>query len=133
MAHQPSDAATTRQLLTALATPPPGYLAQAWAQQLRDTAHTIRAFLLDAESSASETVPCTVLYQWRTTLDTQLDAMRQANAELWRQHRQPGTWLDALLRLRSIIVHVLSKAYWDDLTDIRYANIDITRYLWGAR
>ncbi len=133
MAHQPSDAATTRQLLTALATPPTGDVAQIWAQQLCDTVHTIRAFLIDAESSASEMVPFTVLHQWRTALDTQLAAMRQANAELWQHHRQPGTWLDALLRLRSIIAHVVAKAYWDDLTDIHYADIDIARYLWGAR
>ncbi|MGH3697863.1 MAG: hypothetical protein ACRDQY_00020 [Pseudonocardiaceae bacterium] len=133
MAHQPSDAATTRQLLTALATPPTGDVAQTWAKQLGDTALTIQAFLLDAESSASETVPFTVLHQWRTTLDTHLEGMREADAELWRRHRQPGTWLDALLRLRSIISHIVSKAYWDELTDIRYANIDITRYLWGAR
>lgn len=133
MAHQPSDAAATRQLLTALASPPTGDLAQTWAKQLCDTAHTIRAFLLDAELSASETVPFTVLHQWRTTLDTQLAAMRQANTELWQHHRQPGTWLDALLRLRSIIAHTLSKAYWDDLTHVHYADIDVARYLWGAR
>jgi hypothetical protein len=95
--------------------------------------HVIQDFLMDAESSASDTVPFAVLHQWRTTLDSQLGAMRQANTELWRQQRQPGTWLDALLRLRSIIAHVLSKAYWDDLTDIGCADIDITRYLWGAR
>jgi hypothetical protein len=132
MAHQPS-ATTTRQLLTALATPPPDDLTHTWAAQLRDTVHTIRAFLLDAESSATDTVPFTVLHQWRTTLDTPLTTMRQANAELWQHHRQPGIWFDALLRLRSITAHVLAKAYWDDLTDIPYADIDITRYLWGAR
>ncbi|MGH3571707.1 MAG: hypothetical protein ACRDUW_07745 [Pseudonocardiaceae bacterium] len=133
MAHQPGTAATTRQLLTALATPPTGDTAQAWAGQLCDTVHTIQAYLLNAESAASETVPFTVLHQWRTTLDTQLEQMREANAELWRQYRQPGTWLDGLLRLRSIISHVVSKAYWDELTDIHYADIDIARYLWGAR
>lgn len=133
MAHQPSNAATTRQLMTALATPPTGDAAQTWAGQLCDTVHTIQAYLIDAESSASDTVSFTVLHQWRTTLDTQLEQMREANAELWRQYRQPGTWLDALLRLRSIISHVVSKAYWDELTDIHYADIDIARYLWGAR
>ncbi len=133
IAHQPSDAATTRQLLTALATPPTGEATQTWATQLCDTVRTIQAYLLDAESSASETVPFTVLHQWRTTLDTQLEGMRQTDAELWRRHRQPGTWLDAPLRLRSIISHILSKAYWDGLTDIGYADIDIARYLWGAR
>lgn len=133
MTHQPSDATTTRHLLTALAIPPPDDLTHTWAAHLRDTTHTIRAFLLNAELSASETVPFTVLHQWRTTLDSSLAAMRQANAELWRRHRQPGTWLDALLRLRSITTRVLAKAYWDDLTNIPYTDIDITRYLWGAR
>ena len=46
----------------------------------------------DAESSAGQTVPFTVLHQWRTTLDIHLAAMRQADTELWRHHRQPGTW-----------------------------------------
>ncbi|MGB6164193.1 MAG: hypothetical protein WBF75_16805 [Pseudonocardiaceae bacterium] len=87
MTHQPSDATTTRHLLTALAIPPPDELTHTWATHLRDTTRTIQAFLLDAQSSATETVPFTVLHQWRTTLDSSLAAMRQAKAELWRHHR----------------------------------------------
>ncbi len=133
MTHQPSDATTARNLLATLATPPTPDVPESWAKQVSTTACAIHAFLAEAESSVSETVPFTALYQWRTDLDTHLDAMRHTNPELWQRYQQPGTWLDGLLRLRSIIAHVVGKAYWDDLADIRYADIDVARYLWGAR
>lgn len=75
----------------------------------------------------------TELHRWRRHLDTALDQLATTDPHLWWHWRSPGTWLDSLLRLRSLIAHVLGKAYWDDIEHVAYADMDVPRYLWGAR
>lgn len=133
MAHQPGDAATTRRLLTTLAALPSDDTPENWVHDLRTTVDDIRSVLIDAEQQNTPTVPFEAAHRWRNNLDIRLDAMRNADPHQWLRHRQPGTWLDSLLRLRSILAHVVGKAYWDDHSEITYAHIDVERYLWGAR
>jgi hypothetical protein len=73
------------------------------------------------------------IYHWRSALDRLLAAAERDDPALWAQARTPGTWLDALLRLRVVLTHVTSKAYWSGHTTITYGDVEIERYLWGAR
>lgn len=129
----PSGAATTRQLLTALAAPPHDSTTSDPANELRDTADEIRNFLANADQHDTRSVPTTVLHKWRNALDRHHRELREAVPEQWSRWRQPGTWLDSQLRLRSLLAHEVGKAYWDDRPEIPYAEIDVERYLWGAR
>jgi uncharacterized protein YehS (DUF1456 family) len=132
MKHRPT-AATTRRLLTALAAPPDGTATSQAADGLRSTADEIRAFLAKADEHDTEAVPSEVMHEWRNALTRFQRALEQTAPDEWSLWRLPGTWLDSHLRLRSLIAHEVGKAYWDDRSEIRYAEIDIERYLWGAR
>lgn len=132
MRHQPT-AATTRRLLTALAAPPDGTATSQAADGLRSTADGIRAFLAEADGHDTEAVSSEVLHEWRNALTRFQRELEQTAPDEWSRWRLPGTWLDSHLRLRSLIAHEVGKAYWDDRSEIRYAEIDIERYLWGAR
>ncbi|MEV8392922.1 MULTISPECIES: hypothetical protein [unclassified Streptomyces] len=100
---------------------------------LRATADKIRAFLAKADNHDTEAVPAEVLHEWRNALARSHRALEQTAPDEWSRWRLPGTWLDSHLRLRSLIAHEVGKAYWDDRPEVRYAEIDIERYLWGAR
>jgi hypothetical protein len=132
MTHGPT-AATTRRLLTALATPPNDTATSDAANGLRATAEGIRVFLAEADEHDTQAMPAEVLHEWRNALDRLHRELEQADPGEWSRWRLPGTWLDSHLRLRSLIAHEVGKAYWDDRPEIRYADIDIERYLWGAR
>ncbi|MFD9603169.1 hypothetical protein ACFRFL_21805 [Streptomyces sp. NPDC056708] len=132
MTHEPA-AATTRRLLTALAAPPDDTATSQAADKLRSAADEIRAFLAEADEQHTEAVPAEVLHKWRNALARYHRALEQTAPDEWSRWRLPGTWLDSHLRLRSLIAHEVGKAYWDDRPEIRYAEIDIERYLWGAR
>ncbi|MCA1219173.1 hypothetical protein [Streptomyces sp. 8L] len=132
MTHRPR-AATTRRLLTALAAPPHDTTASAAAGGLRATTEEIRRFLAQAEQHDAQAVPTDVLHRWRKALDRFHGELQHAAPEEWSRWRRPGTWLDSHLRLRSLIAHEVGKAYWDDRSEIPYAEIDVERYLWGAR
>lgn len=126
----PVDAALSRRLLTELACQPPAEAPAAWTRGLAAAAHTIRAALaLDG----AEDVAFADLLSWRNALDAELARMEAADAELWSAWRRPATFLDCLLRLRSLLAHVVAKAYWDDAERVALAEIDVERYLWGAR
>jgi hypothetical protein len=127
----PADAATTRRLLAALAALPSEDAPAGWAGGLGQVVTDIRTRLADDRDG--DTVPFTTLLGWRTELDTQLAVMRQADPARWERWRTPATWLDSVLRLRSVISHVVGKAYWDEVDAVRFADIDVERYLWGAR
>lgn len=140
MIYRPTDPSPTRTLLAALAVAPDPGVTASWAGELRSLTTTIHATLnrhpdpafgapLDEPASLSyETI-----YQWRSELDRLLAAAEHDNPSLWARARTHGTWLDALLRLRTVLTHVISKAYWSEHTEIRYSDIEIERYLWGAR
>ncbi|MFE2426978.1 hypothetical protein ACFXJ5_09525 [Streptomyces sp. NPDC059373] len=132
MKHGPT-AATTRRLLTALAAPPDNAATSDAANGLRATAEGIQAFLAEADEHDVQAVPAEVLHAWRNSLDRFHRELERADSGEWSRWRLPGTWLDSHLRLRSLIAHEVGKAYWDDRPEIRYADIDIERYLWGAR
>lgn len=132
MKHGPT-AVTTRRLLTALATPPDDTATSDAANGLRAVAEEIRAFLAEAEAHDVQAVPAEVLHEWRNSLDQLHRELEQADPGEWSRWRLPGTWLDSHLRLRSLIAHEVGKAYWDDRPEISYTDIDIERYLWGAR
>ncbi|MFF4480221.1 hypothetical protein ACFY1A_24875 [Streptomyces sp. NPDC001520] len=119
--------------MTALAAPPDGTATSQAADGLRSTADEIRAFLAEADEHGTETVPSEVLHEWRNALTRFQRELEQTAPDEWSRWRLPGTWLDSHLRLRSLIAHEVGKAYWDDRSKIRYAEIDIERYLWGAR
>ncbi|MGW6599408.1 hypothetical protein [Streptomyces sp. NPDC055036] len=132
MTHEPA-AAITRRLLTALAAPPDDTATSEAVNGLRATADEIRAFLADADEHDTATVPSEVLHKWRNALARSHRVLEQTAPAEWSRWRLPGTWLDSHLRLRSLIAHEVGKAYWDDRPEVRYAEIDIERYLWGAR
>jgi hypothetical protein len=133
MVTPPPDATRTRALLTALTAPLPQEVPAEWSADLRPVVERIRSELAKADHAGHQTIPFAVLLAWRTGLDTALVAAEHADEDLWTRWRQPATWLDSLLRLRSVISHVVGKAYWDDLETVRYVDIDIERYLGGAR
>ncbi len=128
----PSGAAN-RTLLAKLARAPDPHAPEAWAAPARQTADAIRDHLIGAGQHGHATVSFSDLHHWRSSLDAALDQLASADPDLWQQWRQPGTWLDALLRLRSLVAHVLGKAYWNEHEHEPYANMDVPRYLWGAR
>lgn len=129
MTYRPGDPTRTRQLLAALAQAPDPQLTTDWASELRELTAAIHTTVGD--QAAALTYP--LIYHWRTELDRLLTAAEHDDPTLWAQARTPSTWLDALLRLRLVLTHVTSKAYWSGHTEIRYADIEIERYLWGAR
>lgn len=132
MTHEHT-AATTRRLLTALAAPPDDTTISKAANGLGSTAHEIRAFLAEADKHDVQAVPVEVLHKWRNALDWFRRKLEEDAPDEWSRWRLPGTWLDSHLRLRSLIAHEVGKAYWDDRPEIRYTEVDIERYLWGAR
>jgi hypothetical protein len=125
------DAATTRRLLAALAAAPDHRVPASWVGGLVEVVAGIQARL--ADTGDTDTVPYETLLGWRTDLDNHLTAMQRADPGEWARWRTPATWLDSLLRLRSIISHVVGKAYWDEVDEVRYADVDVERYLWDAR
>lgn len=129
----PSTAATNRALLATLASAPDPLAPRAWATPAHQAAAVIRDHLATAAEQGHVTVTFTDLHHWRSSLDAALDQLAADDPHLWRQWRQPGTWLDSLLRLRSLIAHVLGKAYWNSHEHVGYADMDVPRYLWGAR
>ncbi|GAA1235040.1 hypothetical protein GCM10009676_18610 [Prauserella halophila] len=128
----PSGAAN-RTLLATLARAPDPHALEAWAAPAREAADAIRDHLIGAGQHGHATVAFSDLHRWRSSLDAALDQLAADDPDLWQQWRRPGTWLDALLRLRSLIAHVLGKAYWDSREHVPYADMDVPRYLWGAR
>ncbi len=137
MATTEADAAsaahTARTLLAALANAPAPTTPTAWSAPARETAAEIREQLIDATQHGHTTVLFAELHRWRSSLDAALDQLATTDPDLWWHWRQPGTWLDSLLRLRSLIAHVLGKAFWDEAEHVAYADMDVPRYLWGAR
>lgn len=123
-------ARTTQRLLRQLATPPADSSAHEDIAELIDG---IRTVLHTDEEGDALTIPASTLHQWRTGLDQALQRFEAADPDAWAHARQPGTWLDNHLRLRSLLAHEVAKAYWDNKTNIEYASIDVERYLWGAR
>jgi hypothetical protein len=93
----------------------------------------IQALIRADQQANSPTVDVATLHDWRTRLDALLRDLEDADPCGWARARQPGTWLDNHLRLRSLLAHEVAKAYWDSRIAIDYASIDIERYLWGAR
>lgn len=73
------------------------------------------------------------LLRWRNTLGACLQEMEEGDPVEWGRWRRPGTFLDSLLRFRSLVSHVVAKAYWDEKEEIAFDEIDVERYLWGAR
>jgi len=126
-------ARTTRRLLRQLATPPAAPADSRVPVDITELADGIRALLLTDDANDALTIPASTLHQWRNGLDQALQDFETADPEAWACARQPGTWLDSHLRLRSLLAHEVAKAYWDNRTHIDYASIDIERYLWGAR
>ncbi len=140
MTYRPGDSTRTRQLLAALAQAPDPLLTTDWARELRELTATIHASIYEQAHdgiSGGDHLPDTLTYQsiyhWRNELDRLLAAAEHDAPTLWAQARTPGTWLDALLRLRVVLTHVTSKAYWSGHTHINHGDIEIERYLWGAR
>lgn len=80
---------------------------------------------------------CALVYEdmlrWRNTLDAGVVALEVEDPDVWAAARRPGTWLDAVLRLRGLLAHYVGRAYWDGLAEVPVADIDVERYLWGAR
>ena len=126
-------AATTRRLLTALAAIPDPRPTSSAMAGLHAVVDDIRAHLIAADQQDAQTVTTETLHVWRNTLDRNHQDLEQQDPHEWESWRQPGTWLDCHLRLRSLIAHEVAKAYWDERPEIRFADIDIERYLWGAR
>jgi len=136
MTYRPGDPTRTRQLLAALAQAPDPQLTADWAGQLRGLTATIHATVgahADDWNHQSATLTYESIYHWRSELDRLLAAAEHHDPALWARARTPGTWLDALLRLRVVLTHVTSKAYWSEHTTIDYGDVEIERYLWGAR
>lgn len=138
MTYQPGNPTRTRELLAALAVPPEPQLGAAWANELRALTAAIRATVDEqtdplAGTSDRAALAYITIYGWRSDLDRHLTAVEYEDPALWAHARTPGTWLDALLRLRVVLTHVISKAYWSGHGEIRYRDIEIERYLWGAR
>jgi hypothetical protein len=129
-----SPAAINRALLVQLACDPDPHVATAqpaWAEPARRTAAWIRERL--TAHGDVHGVDFDELHRWRTSLDEALDLMQHHDPAQYRHWRQPGTWLDNLLRLRSLLAHVLAKAYWNDAPAVSYDAMDVPRFLWGAR
>lgn len=73
------------------------------------------------------------MLRWRNVLD---EGVRELEAErpiVWAAARRPGTWLDSVLRLRGLLAHYVGRAYWDGIEEVPVGDIDVERYLWGAR
>lgn len=126
-------APTTRRLLRQLATPPAAPADSGTHENIAELIDRIHTLLQADEDSDALSIPASTLHQWRTRLDQVLHEFEAADPDAWAHARQPGTWLDNHLRLRSLLAHEVAKAYWDNKTHIEYASIDIERYLWGAR
>ncbi|MFW5420985.1 hypothetical protein J0910_30670 [Nocardiopsis sp. CNT-189] len=129
----PVDAALSRRLLAELAAEPAAQAPAAWTAGLAGTANTIRTALERATTDGAEEVAFEDLLSWRNAFDGHLAHMETADPASWTAWRRPGTFLDLLLRLRSLLAHVVGKAYWDDAEHVAFAEIDVERYLWGAR
>lgn len=73
------------------------------------------------------------MLRWRNALDSGVRELEAAQPLVWATDRRPGTWLDSVLRLRGLLAHYVGRAYWDGLEEVRVCDIDVERYLWGAR
>lgn len=133
MTGHSDDGATNSALLKALARGPHRDAPVPWGNPARDTVGYIHDHLDQADRDNTNSVSFEDLYNWRSKLDAALDHLAQADPTLWNYWLQPGTWLDSLLRLRSVLAHMLAKAYWDDRPEVFYAEMDLPRFLWGAR
>src|SRR6266851_124301 len=117
-----ADPVMTRRLLAELVTLPADELAAGWAGPVRHVTGRIAAYIAADDRSGAPAVPFDVMCGWRAELDVALLETERADAALWSLWRRPGTWLDGVLRFRSILAHVAGKAYWDQLTEVRYAD-----------
>lgn len=133
IAPSDGDSTTNRALLTALANGPDRYASTPWSNPARHIASRIHNHIARAEHHNIDSVSFTDLHDWRSSLDAALDQLASTDPGLWDHWRQPGTWLDSLLRLRSLLAHILAKAYWGDHSEVSYADMDVPRFLWGAR
>ncbi|MGH3870166.1 MAG: hypothetical protein ACRDSR_01405 [Pseudonocardiaceae bacterium] len=140
MTYSPGDATRSRQLLAVLAQAPDPQLTTDWANELRELTAAIHTAVhgqsddgIDGRNHEPVSLTYQSIYHWRNELDRLLAAAEHDDPALWARDRTPGTWLDALLRLRVVLTHVTSKAYWSGHTHINYSDIEIERYLWGAR
>lgn len=131
MIERHSDA--NRALLKALANGPPRHVSASWSNPARHASSRIHDQVTRDSHDNTDSVSFEDLHGWRSELDTALDQLARTDPSLWGYWRQPGTWLDSLLRLRSLLAHVLAKAYWDDRPAVLYADMDVPRFLWGAR
>lgn len=94
-----------------------------------------------AVRAALETVlredACALRYEdmlrWRNALDEGVRDLEAGQPIVWAADRRPGTWLDSVLRLRGLLAHYVGRAYWDGVEEVRVSDIDVERYLWGAR
>lgn len=124
-------AASNRALLAQLAREPDRHAPTAWTAPAAAAATRIRAHLLDHTRDGE--VSFETLLAWRQGLDNALDQLASRDPALWTRWRQPGTWLDCHLRLRSLIAHVAAKAFWEELSSLSYDSFETERFLWGAR
>lgn len=131
MTYRPGNSDRTRELLVALAATPNPEITAGWADELSELTAAIRA-AVGADRDPPE-LAYQLIYHWRSELDRLLAVLERDDPALSGRARMPGTWLDSLLRLRLVLTHVISKAYWSGHPQVRYADIEIERYLWGAR
>lgn len=134
MTEPSSTAALNRALLAQLAREPDPHVSTAhpaWSAPAGRVAAEIREHLVS--NHEVEAVAFAQLHRWRTDLDEVLDQLEHNDPAQYRRWCQPGTWLDGLLRLRSLLAHVLAKAYWNSSPTVAYADMEVARYLWGAR
>ncbi|MEW2033822.1 hypothetical protein AB0901_25365 [Streptomyces roseifaciens] len=119
----PAGEAANRELLLALAAPPPPGTDEA----LRRTIAAIRTYISDA---AHRSVSGELVYEWRVALDRHHRHLPTATTRAWRR---PGTWLDHQLRLAHLFTHLGADSYWAERDHIPFADIDTAVHLWGHR
>ncbi|MEV4506078.1 hypothetical protein [Streptomyces klenkii] len=119
----PANEVTNRELLLALATPPP----PGTDGELSRTVEEIRTYIADP---ARRSVPGELVHQWRVTLDRH---HRHLPAPARRALRRPGTWLDHQMRLAHLLNHLGADSYWGEQEHLPFTGIDTATHLWGHR
>lgn len=121
--------AVSLRLLCELAAVPP---AEVEGRVAADVA-AVRASLETALRANARALRYEDMLRWRNALDEGVRDLEAGQPIVWASARRPGTWLDSVLRLRGLLAHYVGRAYWDGVEELRVCDIDVERYLWGAR
>jgi hypothetical protein len=121
-------ASVNRQLLARLACAPDPDAGTGWTREHAQRVRCIRAYVEGAHARNETAIAIEALMTWRVSLDRSLAELGD-DVDGWSAWCWPNTWLDHHLRLRALLVHLLS--VWNGLALVPWADMNVPDFLWG--